>query len=160
MELIPIIKIVLVLLAGSVGIILIVSYVFYKIKKSSQPVKEIQKPMTAKQYVSSAHNLKKSQMQPALVAVQMDQAYYLPQRQARQEFHAPKPMLMQRERFQVLNVQNVEERPNHFNSEQKKAFYHPRNSNAVVPAQTALSLFDRYSQSNERLHKLNFNGSL
>jgi serine/threonine protein kinase HipA of HipAB toxin-antitoxin module len=159
MELIPIIKLALVVFTGVVGILMIVSYFIYKIKNSKVPKRSEIQAQSVKQFVTSSHKAKTQTLQTPAVA-QNDQAYYVPQRKAHENNVKQKPILAPRERFQVLNSQNVEVRPALINAEQERAFYQPgTNYNVFTPSHTARSLFDRYSHGNDRLHKLKFNGN-
>jgi len=160
MELIPIIKLALVVFAGFVGLSMIISYFLYKIKNAKMPKRSDVQATPVKQFVTTSHKVKVSGVHTK-DAAQNDQAYYVPQRKVHQQVVKQQPAIAPRERFQVLNHQIVEERPAVLNLEQKKAFYQPRtNYNVFTPSQTAKSLFDRYSSGNERLHKLNFNGNI
>lgn len=159
MELIPIIKLALVVFSGVVGILMIVSYFIYKIKNSKVPKRSEMQTPAVKQFVTSTHKAKTQTLQTPAVA-QNDQAYYVPQRKAHENIAKQKPNLAPRERFQVLNSQKVDLRPALINAEQERAFYQPGTYyNEFVPTQTARSLFDRYSHGNDRLHKLKFNGN-
>jgi hypothetical protein len=159
MELIPIIKLALVVVSGVVGIFMIVSYFIYKIKNFKVPKRTEKQSPVVKQFVTSSHKIKTQTLQTPAIA-QQDQAYYIPQRKAHESISKQKQNLAPRERFQVLNNQSVDLRPALINAEQERAFYQPgTNYNVFTPTHTARSLFDRYSHSNDRLHKLKFNGN-
>ncbi|MFA4923526.1 MAG: hypothetical protein WC557_04970 [Ignavibacteriaceae bacterium] len=159
MELIPIIKLALVIFATVVFFIILISYMIYKAKE------KLQTQTVSRNY--KKENLGKRQ--PVLVRnesafiknnysdhANKEQIYFVPKRQMKPVPVFPQQSKRPRERFKVVNEQQLNYKIYETRSDKPRAFYHPNDQSVKSFALHAPSgnILDSYSFSNEPLRKL------
>ncbi len=159
MELIPIIKLALVIFATVVFFIILISYMIYKAKEKMQTQPGNQKnnkENIGKRQAASIKNESAFIKNNYSNHANKEQIYFVPQREVKRV-----PVLVQsqprsRERFKVVNEQQLNYKIYETRSEKPRAFYHP-NSESVKSftfRAPSVNILDNYSLPNEPLRKL------
>lgn len=159
MELIPIIKLTLVIFATVVFFIILISYMIYKAKekRTVRPWnRESEKESIRKNRSAQLHNEKSSHRNHYSELVNNDLLYFAPQRESRRV-----PVLVHAEprsraRFKVVNEEQVNYKIYQTRVEKPRAFYYPGNQamKAFAFQASTANILDSYSLSNEPLRKL------
>ncbi|MCK9211215.1 MAG: hypothetical protein M0P61_10305 [Ignavibacteriaceae bacterium] len=159
MELIPIIKLALVIFATVVFFIILISYMIYKAKEKMQTQPGNQKnnkENIGKRQAASIKNESAFIKNNYSAHANKEQMYFVPQREVKRV-----PVLVQsqprsRERFKVVNEQQLNYKIYETRSDKPRAFYHP-NSESVKSFTFRApkgNILDSYSLPNEPLRKL------
>lgn len=159
MELIPIIKLALVIFATVVFFIILISYMIYKAKEKMQVQPGNHKnnrENIGKRQVASVKNESAFIRNNYASLANKEQIYFAHQKQAK-----PVPVLAQatprsRERFRVVNDQQLNYKIYETRGEKPRLFYHPNNQ-SVKPFSfhaPSVNILDNYSLPGEPLHKL------
>lgn len=158
MELFPIIKLALTVFSILSAVVIIASYILYKLRGSN-------KKQTAAQPLQPSHPAINHVRQVevgvghAVAQAAADQSHYneqIAQAQLRKKtVKIQKPVVRPRERFKVVNQQQNILRQQVILEE--KPFYHPRTaeSKRQIVSRKSFSLIENYSNGGEKLHKLN-----
>ncbi len=159
MELIPIIKLALIIFATVVFFVILISYMIYKAKekKTVQPWnKNNDKNNIGKSHSVNVHGGRNLHRDNHSDLGNRDQLYFVPQRETRKV-----PVLAQveprsRERFKIVNEQAVNYRIYETRVEKPRAFYYPSEqaANAFSFRAPAANILDNYSLPSEPLRKL------
>ncbi len=154
MELIPIIKLALLVFTIAATVIIIGSYIAYKVKsKMSEPKPQLVKVPTSVSYRNLArithHSIPKQVSSPML----REQEFFIPQRNSQTGIKSKR---YQKERFKIINNQQDEMRKFESGNNPERAFYQPAVQDYSLFNSKPKNLLDRYASENERLNKLNF----
>jgi len=157
MELIPIIKLAVVIFATVVFFVIIISYTIYKAKEKMQIQPKNQKNgnSSKKQIIARKDESAFSKNHYSGQA-NKEQIYFVPQRQV---VHVPVLAQSQprsKERFKVVNDQQTNYKIYESRVERPKAFYHPNEQSAksFTFRSPKGNILDNYSLPNEPLRKL------
>ena len=159
MELIPIIKLALIIFATVVFFIVLISYMIYKAKekKTVQPWnKNNDKNNIGKSHSVHVHGGRNMNRDNYSDMGNRDQLYFIPQRETRKVPVLAHVEPRSRERFKIVNEQPVNYRIYQTRIEKPRAFYHPGEQaiNSFSFPAPAGNILDSYSLSNEPLRKL------
>jgi hypothetical protein len=145
MELYPIIELSVIVFGPFAIIVISSSFISYKLRKKIKPQDRLIE-MTPVHLQPAVQIIPETHYQ-----VQHEQIEYRRETQMKMQAVPVRPI----ERFQVLNQQQLEIRS--IMADENTPFYHPRavENQRQFADRKAFSLFDNYSNSGERLHKLN-----
>lgn len=157
MELFPIIKLAVTVFAILSTVLIVFSYLIYKMKGSKnkkvnsvQATHAHQPEIHVKQVeVGMGHAAHAKQQQP------MHDEQFIQAQQRKRTMKIQKPIIRPRERFKVVNQQQLDMRQQILVEE--KPFYHPRTAETKrqIVSRKSFSLIENYSNGGEKLHKLN-----
>ncbi|MCE1187825.1 MAG: hypothetical protein LWX56_01690 [Ignavibacteria bacterium] len=164
MELFPLIKLSLIVFSILTGIVMVISYILYKIKNARKQsiarAEKVQQQKFIQQPQNGYYQPAMAQYQYADIQSANQHPVYEQQAQAQQRKRTvkiqPKVVLRPVERFQIVNQQQVDLRVQAI-AQINKPFYHPRTaeSKRQIISRKSFNLADNYSNGGEKLHKLN-----
>ena len=159
MELIPIIKLALVVFATVVFFVILISYMIYKAKEKMQTQSKNKNNMKEN---SSKKQIVISKDESTFIRnhysdhANKEQIYFVPQRQAVQVPALAKVQPRSKERFKVVNDQQLNYKIYETKVDKPRAFYHPNSQSAksFTFRSPKGNILDNYSLTNEPLRKL------
>jgi len=159
MELIPIIKLAVIIFATVVFFIILISYMIYKAKEKTQIPpwnKKSNGGNMRKNHLTLVKREKVDYKNHSMDQADQDQLYFVPQREVTRVPALAHAQPRSRERFKIVNEQPMNYKIYETRVEKPRAFYHP-NELAVKPfslRNPVVSILDSYSLPNEPLRKL------
>ncbi len=159
MELIPIIKLTLVIFATVVFFVILISYMIYKAKekRTVRPWnKENERENIGKSHSAHIYSEQAAHRNQYSKLVNKDLLYFVPQRETRRIPVLAHAEPRSRARFKVVNEEQLNYKIYQTRVEKPRAFYYPGNQAMKAFSFPAPSenILDSYSLSNEPLRKL------
>jgi hypothetical protein len=159
MELIPIIKLALVIFATVVFFIILISYMIYKAKEKMQVQPGNQK--NNKENIGKRHSVPVKNERAFIKSNYSDHAnkepmYFVPQREVKRVPVLVPSQPRSRERFKVMNDEQLNYKIYETRVDKPRAFYHPNDQSAksFTFRAPSINILDSYSLRNEPLRKL------
>ena len=159
MELIPIIKLAVIIFATVVFFIILISYMVYKAKEKKQVRpwnKKNSNETESKSHLTLIKNEKVNHKNHYADNSNKEQLYFVPQREVRRIPVLAHSQSRSSQRFKVVNEQQLNYKIYETRAERPRTFYHPNELAVKAFSFQAPSgnILDSYSLSNEPLRKL------